>query len=675
MAEQLLTDTTALRRSPLAHLAQQMHEQTVTGERGVALREIPFLTMVGIRVAPGTPAAEAVAAAAGMPLPTGHGRVTGTAGATAILWIGPDEFLLVGPEGVGPAEIGPAGSDLRAAGTDDAGTAAGLAGALGTEPGQAVDLSANRTTLELSGPVGPRGAREGLPPRPAPARVRGRQSRVDPVGPVPVSCGAPEELTWRMMPRASFAEYIARWLLDGMTEFASRGALMALSALDLFSVGIGPSSSHTVGPMRAARRFADGLAGAGLLERDATGPGRAVRLARGHRSRARLGPGRAAGAGGRGPGDRGHRPARWTGCGRARSAGSCAWRASDAIAFDRAEDLVMHRRRSLPTHPNGMTFEAFDGGGELAARADLLLRRRRVRRGRGGRAGATASSRTPRRCRTPSPPAASCWSTAAGADLDRRGDDGQRAVLAHRGAGALAAAAPLGRHAGVRGERVHPHGDHAARRAEGSPPGARAAGAAARARRPRPRGWSGPCSTRCGRWSGSTSTPWRSTRRTPPAGASSRPRPTARRASSPPCCTSTPASSPGADEDEQVVEFLLTAAAIGILFKLDASISGAEVGLPGRGGLGVLDGRRGPVRGARRHAGAGGERRRDRHRAQPRADLRPRGWARADPLHRAQRDRLGQGHQRRPALPSTATGTTRSPSTRSSRRCARPAAT
>ena len=76
MAEQLLTDTTALRRSPLAHLAQQMHEQTVTGERGVALREIPFLTMVGIRVAPGTPAAEAVAAAAGMPLPTEIGRAS-----------------------------------------------------------------------------------------------------------------------------------------------------------------------------------------------------------------------------------------------------------------------------------------------------------------------------------------------------------------------------------------------------------------------------------------------------------------------------------------------------------------------------------------------------------------------------------------------------------------------
>ena len=32
---------------------------------------------------------------------------------------------------------------------------------------------------------------------------------------------------------------------------------MALSAFDLYSVGIGPSSSHTVGPMRAAKRFVD----------------------------------------------------------------------------------------------------------------------------------------------------------------------------------------------------------------------------------------------------------------------------------------------------------------------------------------------------------------------------------------------------------------------------------
>ncbi|BAU31664.1 L-serine dehydratase 1 [Microcella alkaliphila] len=33
-----------------------------------------------------------------------------------------------------------------------------------------------------------------------------------------------------------------------------------ISVLDLFRVGIGPSSSHTVGPLRAARAFVDALA-------------------------------------------------------------------------------------------------------------------------------------------------------------------------------------------------------------------------------------------------------------------------------------------------------------------------------------------------------------------------------------------------------------------------------
>ena len=40
-----------------------------------------------------------------------------------------------------------------------------------------------------------------------------------------------------------------------------------VSALDLFSIGIGPSSSHTVGPMRAARAFAERLADEGILDR------------------------------------------------------------------------------------------------------------------------------------------------------------------------------------------------------------------------------------------------------------------------------------------------------------------------------------------------------------------------------------------------------------------------
>src|SRR6266516_2532356 len=41
---------------------------------------------------------------------------------------------------------------------------------------------------------------------------------------------------------------------------------MTLSVFDLFKVGIGPSSSHTVGPMRAARMFAERLLHDGLLD-------------------------------------------------------------------------------------------------------------------------------------------------------------------------------------------------------------------------------------------------------------------------------------------------------------------------------------------------------------------------------------------------------------------------
>jgi L-serine dehydratase len=44
---------------------------------------------------------------------------------------------------------------------------------------------------------------------------------------------------------------------------------MALSVFDMFTIGIGPSSSHTVGPMRAALRFAGQLAGEGTLPRTA----------------------------------------------------------------------------------------------------------------------------------------------------------------------------------------------------------------------------------------------------------------------------------------------------------------------------------------------------------------------------------------------------------------------
>ena len=42
---------------------------------------------------------------------------------------------------------------------------------------------------------------------------------------------------------------------------------MTISIFDMFRVGVGPSSSHTVGPMRAARKFANRLVENGLLDK------------------------------------------------------------------------------------------------------------------------------------------------------------------------------------------------------------------------------------------------------------------------------------------------------------------------------------------------------------------------------------------------------------------------
>ncbi|WP_203336768.1 L-serine ammonia-lyase [Nocardioides limicola] len=134
---------------------------------------------------------------------------------------------------------------------------------------------------------------------------------------------------------------------------------MALSAFDLYSVGIGPSSSHTVGPMRAAKRFADGLAEAGLL-------------ADVRRLRAELFG--SLGATGHGHGSpkavilglQGEDPAT-TDTDRAdgmidevRALGYLLLGGTTPVRFDVDTDLIMHRRRSLPAHPNGMTFAAYD---------------------------------------------------------------------------------------------------------------------------------------------------------------------------------------------------------------------------------------------------------------------------------------------------------------------------
>jgi L-serine dehydratase len=141
---------------------------------------------------------------------------------------------------------------------------------------------------------------------------------------------------------------------------------MAVSVFDLFKIGIGPSSSHTVGPMRAARLFVRHLQHAALLPV-------AVRV------RTQLYG--SLGLTGRGHGSdkavllglEGHEPdtvdveAVATLLDAIRSQRRLLLAGAHAVPFSEKDDLRFHRRETLPFHANGMRFEAFDAAGALLA--------------------------------------------------------------------------------------------------------------------------------------------------------------------------------------------------------------------------------------------------------------------------------------------------------------------
>jgi iron-sulfur-dependent L-serine dehydratase single chain form len=143
---------------------------------------------------------------------------------------------------------------------------------------------------------------------------------------------------------------------------------MAISVFDLFKIGIGPSSSHTVGPMTAACRFAATLQAGGLLPRVASVHvvlyGSLGLTGKGHGSDKAV----LLGLEGETPDrvDVDGIPARLAAI---RERARVRLLGEHEIRFDPAADLEFERKRSLPLHPNGMTFTAADSAGdELAAR-------------------------------------------------------------------------------------------------------------------------------------------------------------------------------------------------------------------------------------------------------------------------------------------------------------------
>jgi len=142
---------------------------------------------------------------------------------------------------------------------------------------------------------------------------------------------------------------------------------MAVSVFDLFKIGIGPSSSHTVGPMRAARRFVQRLAQEGVLARVAR-----VRCQL-HGSLGATGKGHGSdkavllGLQGEAP-DRVDVDSIEQRLTDIRSGRRLRLAGGPVVEFTEATDLVF-LTRPLPFHANGMTFMAFDAqGSELARR-------------------------------------------------------------------------------------------------------------------------------------------------------------------------------------------------------------------------------------------------------------------------------------------------------------------
>jgi L-serine dehydratase len=143
---------------------------------------------------------------------------------------------------------------------------------------------------------------------------------------------------------------------------------VSLSVFDMFKVGIGPSSSHTVGPMRAGARFLDALRDGGRMGDVARVRaelfGSLGQTGKGH------GSDTAVVLGLLGETPEGVDPDRVPELvERVRREAGMVLPGGPRVAFDLGEDLVFHRRTSLPRHPNGMRLTALGAdGGEVLVR-------------------------------------------------------------------------------------------------------------------------------------------------------------------------------------------------------------------------------------------------------------------------------------------------------------------
>lgn len=190
----------AVRRSALADYAKRFAALTAASAGQLSMRELPFVTQVNLRVDPKDAGLMLrLAEALGFALPVVPNTVASKDAGRA-LWLGPDEWLVVGPDGQHQALE----QTLRN----------GLHGAFGS----IVDVSANRTRLEIRGPKAHELLAQGVPID-LDSRSFGPGHCAQTLLPkAQVIIERRDETAFHVYARTSFASYVADWLLDAAAE-------------------------------------------------------------------------------------------------------------------------------------------------------------------------------------------------------------------------------------------------------------------------------------------------------------------------------------------------------------------------------------------------------------------------------------------------------------------------
>lgn len=135
-----------------------------------------------------------------------------------------------------------------------------------------------------------------------------------------------------------------------------------VSLLDLFKIGIGPSSSHTIGPMRAAAEFRAGLTGLPAARLTATACGSLAWTGKGHATDRALILGLAGFSPENIDPDEAEAALQLI-----RATGRLILPNGAAIAFDPARDVIFDRETQFQRHSNAMRFSAYDAAGTQLA--------------------------------------------------------------------------------------------------------------------------------------------------------------------------------------------------------------------------------------------------------------------------------------------------------------------